>query len=306
MKEGTKAGSVLGCAGLLALCNRLPIHRLSWRMDTSHWASIMEKEGQLRHRLWRSHCAASASAGTAKCRDVGLACKIPGSCLADRWLPLPASSRNASWRMANLFVRAYPDSGELALWVIGELSDTERASLVLDMHPWVGERQNDYRHASLSNFSPKIAGRYRMKLITPWVLEKIAPHRQPRTVDNFALRLRESLERRMQKFASLATRHAIGSGQEDIETLLGFTARYVAQHLLPGGLELEASSIEPSAFGIPSGSNGRLVPHVVANAGGTATLHISEQALPWMGLLVIAGGGESPDKGFGGIELSPV
>jgi hypothetical protein len=48
-----------------------------------------------------------------------------------------------------------------------------------------------------------------------------------------------------------------------------------------------------------------LVPHVVVDPGGFVTMNVGLQALPWLGLLSIAGGGESADKGFGGVSLSP-
>jgi hypothetical protein len=207
--------------------------------------------------------------------------------------------------MASIFVRAYPVTSELVLWVIGPLDETERHSLVEALHPFVGSRLHVYREACLSEFAPQGAGRYRMSLVTPWVLEKIAPHRQQHPVDDFATRLCQSIERRMQKFTALAVQHVADSGLEEIKRLLGFAARHIAQRLLPDALRIESCTINVSAFGIPSASTGRLVPHVVVDPGGFVTMNVGLQALPWLGLLSIAGGGESADKGFGGVSLSP-
>ncbi len=291
----------MGNEDLLRLCDRVALYRLSWPVANVSWADIIETSGRLRARLWRQYCAATGVT-TRSCIEAGHPCLAPAHCLAERWMPNPATTGAARWRMATVFLRLDPLAGELVLWALGELNTAERDALAATMRPWVGEQACHYRVGQLGTLAPAVPGRYRLRLTTPWVLDKVSPRRVSPTIGDFAVRLRSSIEQRMHKFAALACQCPGVIGMpEEIGRLIGFTARYVAQNLLAHDLQVESSDLELQAFGIPSRSTGRVVPYCVVT--GDVIVQVGIQALPWLALLSIVGGGKAPDKGFGGIAL---
>ena len=141
-----------------------------------------------------------------------------------------------------------------------------------------------------------------MTLVSDWILAKGpgAP-----VAEDFATRLRDSLEQRMRKFTSLALHHAVSDVPEYVARLIGFSARQVAQQVLRQDLQVEAAAIEiEDRKAVRSRSNSHSTDYRLAMAGGAVTLRVGEKALPWLGLLGIVGGGKSPDKGYGEVALN--
>ena len=291
----------LGYPELLRLCDRVPVHRISWPAPCLEWADVIEMAGKLRARLWRQHCAARHG-NIPSCIDRKLRCQEPEHCLADRWLPDATTTRTASWRMATTFIRLDPPSGELVLWVLGNLNSAECESLVGAMRPWVGEQPCRHKTGKLSEFAPVACDRYRMELTTPWVFAKKSPATEvPPAIGDFAIRLRDSAVPRMHKFVALTCQFPQAGLPEEIARLVCFASQYVSRHVLERDLSVETTNLQLQGYRVPSGSNGKLVPHWIVT--GEVVISIKKHALPWLALFAMVGGGKAADKGFGGVSF---
>ena len=293
----TPTSQVLGNEDLRILCNRLVLHRFAWKLpNPGGWADIYEMSGRLRARIWRQHCAAGMGAGS--CIEQRQPCRCPAECLAQRWLPDSDTTGGASWRMPALYLRHDPVAGEWVLWLLGECNTAERNAVLEIMRAWVGQHSVNHRSGKLDSFAPGGAGCYQLSLSTPWVVQKSSASDQPSEAE-FAASLHVSLAQRMKTFAVLALHSLPEPPADEVSRLVGFAARYVAQGLTPAAFQLDACELAWEGFMAPSRSNGKLVPHVVAGVDSLITVQVAAQALPWLTLLAIAGGGKATGKGFG-------
>ncbi|MFB1490237.1 MULTISPECIES: hypothetical protein [unclassified Thiocapsa] len=251
----------------------------------------------LRARAWREHCASSMPES---CADRGRDCERSEQCRADLLFPMKLGGGAPSWRMATLFVRWRPALEQLHLIALG--------AAACDSIGWAArclrERQGldgaeRLAVATLADLELTGATRWELTFVTPWLVGKGRPDVAiPPSAETVAHELRKALRLRAHKLTALCCE------ETQAQRLAAHLAHHVAEALLPDGLSVADAEVETLPLALASRGNGGSFAALTWN--GRATVCAAPAVLPWLTLIALCGGGENADKGFGGIELTPL
>jgi hypothetical protein len=140
---------------------------------------------------------------------------------------------------------------------------------------------------------------WQLTFVTPWLVSKsLAQDAAPPTTITIAHELRKAIRLRAHKITALCC------DNEQTQRLAVHLAHHVADALLLEGLCVEQAAVEPVPLMLGSRGNG--ASFTALTWSGTAVVRVKPEVLPWLSLLAICGGGENADKGFGGVELTPL
>jgi len=289
---------IRGARDLAALWSSLPAAALAY--PASAWpadAGLAALSDTLRAQAWRDHCV---SATPASCADEGRHCARPNGCLADALFPMAVGGGAPSWRMATLFVQWRPALEELRLITLGAPACGAlgwAARCLRERHGLDGASPLEV--ATLGDLTLPRASRWTLTLVTPWLVGKGA---QNAAVVPDATSVAHVLCKAMRMRAHKLT--ALCFDDERVQRLGGHLVHHVADTLLPGAIEVEQVHIEPAVMTLASRGNG--AEFSALTWGGHLVLRVAPAVLPWLTLIVICGGGENADKGFGAVELTPL
>lgn len=300
MNRTERAPEVRGARDLVALWRSLPAAVLRYPAAAlPPGLGLNALSDTLRARAWRDHCA---SAEPTSCAEAGRSCELAnsGRCRADALFPFKIGGGTPTWRMTTLAVQGRPTLEELRLIALGETA--------CEALGWAARCLRDYHRleeaeplpiSTFADLELREDERWRLTFVTPWLVRK-----NPREIimvpdaATVAHELRKALRIRAHKLTALC-------GREDIWQRLGaHLVHHVADALLPRGLVVEQAAVEVTPLRMVSRGNQAVFESVTWS--GTATLRVNEDVLPWLSLIATCGGGENADKGFGGIELSPL
>jgi hypothetical protein len=300
MTPPARPAEVRGARDLVALWRALPAAALGYPAAAVPPDLGLSALGDtLRARAWREHCAAPA---LASCADLGHSCAQAGSgpCLADALFPMRIGGGAPSWRMVTLVVQWRPALAQLRLIALGQ---TARGMLgwaarcLHGQHGLVGAEPLPV--VTLGDLEPTGAARWRLTFVTPWLVGKnlggtvAAPDAAA-----VARELRKAIRTSAHKLTALCAR------DETWQRIGAHLAHHVAEALLPGGLAVEEVRVEAQPLDLAS--RGNAARFQALTWSGEVVLRVDEAVLPWLGLVAIRGGGENADKGFGGVELTPL
>lgn len=300
MTRPERPPEVRGARDLVALWQALPAAALRYPATVlPPGLGLNALSDTLRARAWRDHCA---SAALASCAEAGRSCGLAnsGRCRADALFPFRIGGGTPAWRMATLAVQWRPALGELRLIALGEIACGVlgwAARCLRDRH-----RLAEAEHLPVSTLADlEIRGgeRWRLTFVTPWLVSKNP--REAMTAPDTAMvahELHKAMRIRAHKLTALCVR------EETWQRLGAHLAHHVADALLLRGLTVEHADVE--VLSLPMASRGNNARFELVTWNGHVTLRVDEDVLPWLSLIATCGGGENADKGFGGIELSPL
>jgi hypothetical protein len=253
----------------------------------------------LRARAWRDHCA---SAEPTSCVETARSCGLAnsGRCRADVLFPFRIGGGSPAWRMATLAVQWRPALGELRLIALGETAcgAIGWAARCLRERHRLAEAE-PLPVSTLADLEVRGSEHWRLTFVTPWLVRK-NPREAISAPDaaTVAHELRKAMRIRAHKLTALCAH------EEAWQRIGAHLAHHVADALLPKGLTVEQAVVE--ATPLPLASRGNSASFESVTWSGYATLRVDEDVLPWLSLIATCGGGENADKGFGGIDLSPL
>lgn len=251
----------------------------------------------LRGYAWRDHCAAPSPIS---CVDDAHNCCQPGHCRADALFPVNIGGGAPSWRMATLFVQWYPTPAQLQLIALGTPACKSigwATRILSERHQLHGA--TPLAVATLADVELVNATGWQLTFVTPWLVSKsLAQDAAPPTTITIAHELRKAIRLRAHKITALCC------DNEQTQRLAVHLAHHVADALLLEGLCVEQAAVEPVPLMLGSRGNG--ASFTALTWSGTAVVRVKPEVLPWLSLLAICGGGENADKGFGGVELTPL
>lgn len=304
MASSPRPGEVRGARDLVALWRALPAAVLCYPAAAlTPGLGLGALSDTLRARAWREHCAAPT---LASCADLGQSCVLGdgGRCLADALFPMKVGGGAPSWRMATLAVQYRPALAQLRLVALGETACGGlgwAARCLHDHHRLAGGEPLEV--ATLADLERLEftggARRWRLRFVTPWLVEKNP--RGPLVPPDgaaVAVELRKAIGRRAHKLTALCLAGAVAL------RLGSHLVHHVAAALLPRALAVEEARVEAQVLGLASRGNAARFDALCWS--GEVALRVAEDALPWLGLVATCGGGENADKGFGGVELTPL
>jgi hypothetical protein len=298
MGRTERQSEVRGARDLAALWRALPAAALAY--PASAWSpevGLATLSDTLRARSWREHCA---SVTLASCADWGQDCAHPGCCRADALFPMRIGGGAPSWRMATLFVQWHPVLAQLRLIALG--------AAACDALGWAARCLRE-RHrldgavplavATLADLELTEARCWELTFVTPWLVGKGRPEACiPPASETVAHELCKAMRTRAHKLTALCLR------DERAQRLAAHLAHHVAEALLPDGLVVEHMEVESVPLAMASRGNGSSF--AALTWSGRVVLRVVPAVLPWLNLIAICGGGENADKGFGGINLTPL
>ena len=299
MSQTERAPEVRGARDLVALWRTLPAAVLRYPAATLPPGGLKALSDTLRWWAWRDHCA---SAERMSCAEAGRTCQLAnsGRCRADALFPFRIGGGTPAWRMATLVVQWRPALEELRLIALGDIACGAlgwAARCLRDRHRLA--EPEPLSASTLADLEIRGSERWRLTFVTPWLVRK-----NPREIiaapdaATVAHELRKAMRIRAHKLTALCTR-------EEIWQRLGaHLAHHLAHALLPQSLSVERAAVE--AMPLLLASRGNSASFESLTWSGHATLRVDEDVLPWLSLIAICGGGENADKGFGGIDLSPL
>jgi hypothetical protein len=252
---------------------------------------------KLRGLAWREHCA-RATAGEACCIEAGDNCRFmdKASCRADMLFPAALGGGAKPWRMATLFVHYLPKRGAVRLLALGPLAaeSVRWADGCLREHFGLTGGV-DGNACCLGDLQLPPAGEWTVHFVTPWRVNKHV--RQTGTVPSKELieeELRKALRIRAHKVSALS------AGDMALQRF----ASHLAHHLAAAaGSSLRVETADILQQELPQTSRGNGKEFDVTAWTGMATVTSPHDLSPWLTLLHLCGGGENPDKGFGGVEV---
>lgn len=251
----------------------------------------------LRARAWREHCASTT---LEPCAEQGRDCAQSGRCRADALFPVRIGGGAPSWRMATLFVRWRPTLEQLHLIALGTPACEAlgwSARCLRERHRLDGAASLPV--TTLGDLELVGATRWGLTFVTPWLVGKGHPETgAPPEAETVAHELRKAMRLRAHKLSALCL------DDTRAQRLAAHLAHHVAEALLPGGLSVERAEVEPVPLALASRGNG--ASFAALTWSGRAILRVAPAVLPWLTLIALCGGGENADKGFGGIELTPL
>jgi hypothetical protein len=300
MTRTDRPPEVRGARDLVALWRALPAAGLRYPAAAlPPGLGLSDLSGILRARAWREHCAAAAPAS---CAETGRTCMHgdTGRCRADVLFPFRVGGGTPQWRMATLSVQWQPGLGELRLMALGETAcgALDWAARCLREHHGLRGAQ-PLGVATLADLEVRGATRWRLTFVTPWLVGKnpgvVTERPDAATV---AHEVRKAMRVRAHKVTALCAREAIW------QRLGSHLALRVADELLPRGLTVEHAEVDATPLAMASQGNAGAF--TALTWSGHAMLGVAAEVLPWLSLIATCGGGENADKGFGGIELTPL
>jgi hypothetical protein len=251
----------------------------------------------LRARAWREHCASPVPES---CADRGRDCECSGHCRADALFPVRIGGGAPSWRMATLFVQSRPALEQLRLVALGAAACASlgwAARCLRERHGLDGAMS--LAVATLADLELAGATRWELTFVTPWLVGKGRPSVEaPPDAETVAHELRKALRLRAHKLTALCF------GETLAQRLAAHLAHHVALALLPEGLVVEQADVEIVPLTLASRGNGESF--AALTWSGRAILRADPAVLPWLSLIAVCGGGENADKGFGGVDLTPL
>jgi hypothetical protein len=205
------------------------------------------------------------------------------------------------WRMAALFAQWWPSAGTLHLIALGEAACAEigwAARCLRDSHGL--DAPAPLAVSRFGDLELRGAARWRLRLVTPWVVSKEASAKVcVPDAEAVARELGKSMKARAHKLTALCAREALW------QRLGGHLVHHVAEALLPAALVVEEARIQTNLAASEASVSNRNA-YRELTWSGEATLRASEALLPWLSLLAVCGGGENADKGKGRVELLPL
>ncbi len=295
-----RTNEVRGARDLADLWRLMPIGILRYGMpEPVRGLDPLSVSDFLRPRAWREHCARP---DCPSCADLEHSCALAGdgSCRADMLFPMYIGGGAPSWRMARFLPRWMPQMAELQIVALGEPACNELGWAARTLSEQFGLRP--IVPAELKCFSDielRESGFWRMQLTTPWLLGKNQTPALPTpTADDVTGEIAKSLKVRAHKFTALCSADLIW------QSLGGHLVHHVADALLPGTLSVLSCTVRSLQRDSSSRSNGGKFVEIAWE--GAASIRADETVLPWLTVLALCGGGENADKGFGGVELTPL
>ena len=289
---------VRGARDLTNLWRELPAAVLAY--PASAWSperGLATLSDTLRARAWREHCAAAT---VPSCAERGQNCERPGHCRADALFPMNIGGGAPSWRQATLFVQWRPALDQWHLIALGAQAGDSlgwAARCLRERHGLEGAAPLPV--STLADLELTGATRWRLTFVTPWLVDKGRLETSPSPdTETVAHELRKAMRLRAHKLTALCFDDARA------QRLASHLAHHVAEARLPDGLRVEQAQIEPHPLALASRGNG--ASFVALTWSGQAMLRVEPDILPWLSLIALSGGGENADKGFGGIELTPL
>lgn len=300
MSQTERMPEVRGARDLVGLWRALPAAVLRYSAAAlPPGLGLNTLSDTLRAGAWRDHCA---SATLPSCAEAGRSCEFAnsGRCRADRLFPFKIGGGSPAWRMATLAVQWQPTLDQLRLIALGNVAGESlgwAARCLRDRHRLEGPERLEV--STFADLEIAGAARWRLTFVTPWLVSKNARGAlaDPDAV-TVAHELRKAMRIRAHKITALCAPEATG------QRLGAHLAHYVADTLLPAGLTVEHADVAATPLSLASRGNQGAFESVTWS--GRVTLRVDETVLPWLSLIAICGGGENADKGFGGIELSPL
>lgn len=300
MTPPARPAEVRGARDLVALWRALPAAALGYPAAAVPPGLGLSALGDtLRARAWWEHCAAPT---LLSCADLGRSCALagPGACLADALFPMRIGGGAPSWRMATLAVQWRPAHAQLRLVALGETACGMlgwAARCLHAQHRLAGGEPLPV--ATLADLEPTGAGRWRLTFVTPWVVGKnLGGAAATPDATAVARELRKAIRTRAHKLTALCAR------DQTWQRIGAHLAHHVAEALLPGGLAVDEVRVEARPLDLAS--RGNAARFQALTWSGEVVLRVDEAVLPWLGLVAICGGGSNADKGFGGVELTPL
>lgn len=265
----------------------------AWRLERG----LNVLSDTLRAHAWRDHCAAFE---LDSCADRGCGCVHPGRCVADGLFPMKIGGGTPSWRMATLFVHWLPTQSQLRLLALGEVGCRALGWAARCLQREQGlTNATPLAAATLADFALPVAERWQLTFVTPWLVSKgTAATNTPPDAAAIAYELNKALRLRAYKLTALCLM------AQPTQRLVAHLTHYVADALLPTGLGVEEADVVATPLALAS--QGNRARFVAMTWSGQVILQVSPMVLPWLNILALCGGGENADKGFGGIELTPL
>lgn len=302
------AASVRGAADLVRCWAELEVGVAEWPMpQLPPGLALGALSNTLRSRAWRDHCASALGCpGMGCCVDVGTPCRGTASdrCTGDTLFPVSVGRGVPAWRMATVFLHWHAHAGILRLLLLGPVSADQldwACATLSQRHGLAAPLRR--RRVQLGELFLPVARRWRLAVVTPWVAAKVsasAPIADDGAPDAAALKreLITAMTSRAHKLTALSCRDMTA------QRLGGHLAHHVAEQLLPGAVHIQRADLQSCLLPAESAGNG----HRFAMLAwvGQADLLVHSEALPWLSLLNLCGGGAQSDKGFGAVELIPV
>jgi hypothetical protein len=285
-----------GAADLAELWRSLPVAVATYPAAAlPPHLGIARLSDTLRKRAWREHCAA----GERACATVPRNCELAdtGRCRADQLFPVRIGGGARQWRMATLLVQVLRRAELLRVVALGETAVAELGWATqclaiqhgLTSPQWLKARR-------LADLQLRGGERWLVDFVTPWIVAKASRHGFVMPDCKMVQReLAKSMTSRAQKLTALCAREATW------QRIGSHLARHVADALLPAAIAVDEVRVElcPLQLEASEGCFDALA------WTGSVRLRIATAALPWLNLLAVCGGGENPDKGFGGVEVTP-
>lgn len=312
---------IRGARDLAALWRDLPAAVLAYPvMAFPPNVGLAALSDTLRARAWREHCFSTMPAS---CADRGRDCERSEHCRADALFPMKLGGGAPSWRMATLFVRWRPALEQLHLIALGAAACDSlgwAARCLRERHGLDGaEPLAVATLADLELTAPSSSGleadkmgtlrfahptdwgmtRWELTFVTPWLVGKgRAEASAPPDSERVAHELRKALRLRAHKLTALCFE------DRRAQRLASHLVHHVADAALPSGLFVERAEIERVPMALASRGNGASFTAITWS--GRAIVRAAPVVLPWLSLIALCGGGENADKGFGGVELTPL
>jgi hypothetical protein len=202
--------------------------------------------------------------------------------------------------MATLAVQWRPSIEELRLIALGDVACGMlgwAARRLYDRHGLQGAETPDF--AVFADLELKGAASWNLSFVTPWLIGKgsrqvcVNPD-----AAGVAFELCKAMRSRARKLTALCVR------DETCQRLGSHLTDHVARALLPSGIAVDEVRVEAEILSLGSRGNGSAFQALAWS--GEAILRVEADVLPWLSLVATCGGGENADKGFGGIELTPL
>lgn len=302
MRKPKRPIEVRGAQDLAELWRALPVSVLSYPASgLSTGQGIAAMSDTLRAYAWREHCAA---ANINSCIELGHSCAMADRsvCRADTLFPVQIGGGAQKWRMATLFLQWRASLKQLHLITLGETACGELAWAARCLSERCGmDEALRLGVTSFADMEMRGTTRWRMSLITPWLVSKNTPlpvQSEKPDAASVAYELCNSMRMRAHKMTALCARDIVW------QRLGGHLVHHVADDLLPDGFSVEQIDIESQPLQLMSKGNQATFDALIWS--GSITLLINEALLPWFSLLAACGGGKNADKGFGSVELIPL
>lgn len=314
---------VKGALELFRLWNAAPLRRIGIPVTRLPPGGLADLNDRLRHRCWREFCARrvrSPDCSVSSCAEIDREprCPQPRDCAAHALFPTDGIEQTSGERfnrgafLPTVHCRWLPRRNELVVWLFGSPALAAEPLVLRVIADWLGRSSPMPTRAdgTLDSLLPVASGEYRIDLVTPWILSagKLANAASNDLGATFANSLRDGLIARARKLTNtcIAQLPDVGSAPLGIRMLLGFSAEYVVRDLCAsdGGWRITDHGLSPCDWKRSSERQTQ----AFAEAGVQGWVHVKAgaAAAPLLALVAVFGAGDSADKGYGSIELTPL